>query len=76
MGGESVMIVLLWKKRGKIRKLTIVVYFSLAKASERIWLATETVDEAIRIPVIGNKRRTNATQLGKLQPKPSPLQVI
>ena len=55
MGGESVIIVLLWKKRGKIRKLTIVVYFSLAKASNRIWPAIETVDEAIRIPVIGNK---------------------
>ena len=64
--------VLLWKKRGKYENLPIVVYFSLAKASDRIRAATETVDEAIRIPVIENKRRTNATQPGKLQPKLSP----
>jgi hypothetical protein len=68
--------VLLWKKRGKYENLPIVVYFSLAKASDRIRAATETVDEAIRIPVIENKRRTNATQPGKLQPKLSPCQII
>jgi hypothetical protein len=68
--------VLLWEKRGKYENLPIVVYFSLAKASDRIRVATETVNEAIRIPVIGNKRRTNATQPGKLRPKPSPRQII
>jgi hypothetical protein len=68
--------VLLWEKRGKYENLPIVVYFSLAKASDRIRAATETVDEAIRIPVIENKRRTNATQPGKLQPKLSPCQII
>ena len=68
--------VVLWKKRRKIRKLTIVVYFSLAKASDRIRPAIGTVDEAIRIPVIGNKRRTNAAQPGKLRPKPYPLRVV
>jgi hypothetical protein len=68
--------VLLWEKRGKYENLPIVVYYSLAKASNRIRTATETVDEAIRIPVIGNKQRTNATQLGKLRPKPSPRQII
>ena len=68
--------VVLWEKRRKIRKLTIVVYFSLAKASDRIRPAIGTVDEAIRIPVIGNKRRTNAAQPGKLRPKPYPLRVV
>ena len=64
--------VLLWERIGKYENLPIVVYFSLAKASDRIQTATETVDEAIRIPVIGNKRRTNATQPGKLRPKALP----
>jgi hypothetical protein len=76
MGRESVMMLVLWEKRRKIRKLTIVVYFSLAKASDRIRSATGTVNEAIRIPIIGNKRRTNATQLEKLQLKPYPLRVV
>ena len=76
MGGESVMMMVLWEKRRKTRKLTIVVYVSLAKASDRIRSATGTVDEAIRIPVIGNKRRTNATQPEQLRLKPYPLWVV
>ena len=76
MGGESVMMLVLWEKRRKIRKLAIVVYVSLAKASDRIRSAIGTVDEAIRIPVIGNKRRTNAAQPEKLRLKPYPLQVV
>jgi hypothetical protein len=76
MGWESVMMLVLWEKRRKIRKLTIVVYFSLAKASDRLRSATGAVDEAIRIPVIGNKRRTNATQPEQLRLKPYPLRVV
>ena len=70
------MMMVLWEKRRKTRKLTIVVYVSLAKASDRIRSVTGTVDEAIRIPIIGNKRRTNATQSEKLRLKPYPLRVV
>jgi hypothetical protein len=63
--------VLLWEKREKYENSPIVVYFSLAKASDRIRVATGTVDEVIRTTVIGNKRRTNVTQPKKLRLKPS-----
>jgi hypothetical protein len=68
--GESVIVMLLREKRGKYRNSPIIVYTSLAKVSDRIRGATRTVDEAIRIPVTGNKRPSNATQPEKLQFEP------
>ena len=53
--GELVMVMLLREKRGKYRNSPIVVYPSLAKASDRIRVATRTVSEAIHISLMGNK---------------------
>ena len=46
------------EKREGGRNLLIIIYISLAKVSDIIWVATGTVVEAIRIPIIGNKRRS------------------
>ena len=55
MVGNSV----LWLKRKTYKKTHWrFVYLSLAVASDRIRVVTGTVAEAIRIPVIGNKRRS------------------
>ena len=66
----QLIVMLLREKRGKYRNSLIIVYTSLAKASDKIRVATRTVNEAIRIPVTGNKRPSNATQLKKLRFEP------
>jgi serine protease inhibitor ecotin len=43
------------EKKEKYESSPIVIYFSLVKVSDRIWIATETIDKAICIPIIGNK---------------------
>ena len=68
--GESVIVMLLREKRGNCRNSPIIVYTSLAKASDRVRVVTRTVDEAIRIPVTGNKRPSNAMQPKKLRFEP------
>jgi hypothetical protein len=61
---------LLWEKREKYENSPIVVYLLLAKASNRIQIVTETIDEAIHIPVIGNKQWTNVTQSKNFRSSP------
>jgi hypothetical protein len=73
---ESVMVVLLREKKEKHRNSPIVIYLSRTKASERFRVVISTVDEAIRMPIIGNKRLTNATQPEKPRFKSHPLLVV
>ena len=78
MGNESEesVMVLLREKKEKHRNSPIVVYLSRTKASDRFRVVISTVDEAIRMPIIGNKRLTNATQPEKLRFESHPLLVV
>jgi hypothetical protein len=50
-----VMMIFLWEKRGKYKNSPIVIYFLLAKVSDRIRTATKIINKAIQVSVIENK---------------------